>query len=139
MATLIPFVMASGLVAKDYPKIKIPYLLLMAIGFVSIAATKIPGYSCARFIYPTFHAISGLTIFLVPLLVVKAEKAPASYMLISLGGALMSLGGVALSFLKADKQLLFLSWDVVLMILAPMLFFTALFFALGLHLRKKSE
>ena len=45
---------------------------------------------------------------------------------------MIGLGGIALAFLSAGKQLLFFSQDFVLTILAPLLFLTALFFALGL-------
>ncbi len=55
-----------------------------------------------------------------------------SFAYVTVGGTLIGLGGIALAFLSAGKQLLFFSQDFVLTILAPLLFLTALFFALGL-------
>jgi len=44
---------------------------------------------------------------------------------------LIGLGGIALSFLSAGSQLLFFSQDLVLTILAPLLFLMSLAFAWG--------
>ncbi|MBT5420953.1 MAG: hypothetical protein HOK80_08670, partial [Candidatus Cloacimonetes bacterium] len=51
---------------------------------------------------------------------------------VTIGGTLIGLGGIALAFIKNGGQLLFFSPLVVLTIIAPLLFLTALFFALGL-------
>jgi hypothetical protein len=43
---------------------------------------------------------------------------------VTVGGALIGLGGIALAFLKAGGQLLFFSADFVFTILAPLLLMT---------------
>ncbi len=133
VAGLIPFSLATGLVSKFYPDYEKPYMWLMILGVVLIAVTKYMGLvTLGKIVYPLFHATAGLTIFFIPILAVKAGKAKSSFINVTIGGTLIGLGGIALGFLTVGKQLLFFSGEFVLMILAPLLFFTALFFALGL-------
>jgi hypothetical protein len=54
------------------------------------------------------------------------------FLWVTLGGTLIGLGGIALAFLTAGKQLLFFSPEFVLMILAPLLFLTAFSYMWGL-------
>ena len=51
--------------------------------------------------------------------------------MVAIGGILIGAGGIALAFLKAGKQFLFFSQDVVMAILAPLLLVMALFFTWG--------
>ena len=120
VAGLIPFSLAIG------------YMILLVIGLILITITRYGDMAAARIVYPVFHAIAGITIVAVPLLALKAGKVDGMFTLVSLGGALISTGGMALAFLTAGKQLLFFSQDVVLLVLAPILFLTALCFAAGL-------
>ena len=133
VAGLIPFSLATGLVSKFYAEHEKKYLGLMIVGLVLIAVTKYGGFtSLSKVVYPLFHAIAGLTIFFVPIIAVKSGKAKSALINVTIGGTLIGLGGIALGFLTVGKQLLFFSGEFVLMILAPLLFLTALFFALGL-------
>jgi hypothetical protein len=133
VAGLIPFSLATGLISKFYPKFEKPYLGLMILGVVLIALTKYAGLgTLGKIVYPLFHSIAGLTIFFIPILALKSGKAKTAFINVTIGGTLIGLGGIALGFLTVGKQLLFFSGEFVLMILAPLLFLTALFFALGL-------
>ena len=138
VAGLIPFGIATGLVARHYSGAHMGYLGLMLVGVVLIAIAKFGGFAdFAKVIYPIFHGIAGLTIVIVPILAVKAGEASGKYIFVAVGGALMGLGGMALAFLSVGKQLLFFSGDVVMAILAPLLFLTTFSFLLGLV--KKQE
>ncbi len=129
---LIPFSLATGLISRFYPKYEKMYLILMVIGLVLITVTRYGNMlSLGKIVYPVFHAIAGLTIFFIPILVCKGKKVQKGFGMVTIGGTLIGLGGIALAFLKAGKQLLFFSQDFVIMILAPLLFFMTLFFALG--------
>ncbi len=133
VAGVIPFSLATGLIARFYPRMHKPYLGLMVLGLLLIAVVKYGGFAdLSRIIYPIFHAIAGLTIFFVPIMAIKAKQAPGGFFYFSIGGALIGLGGIALTFLSAGKQLLFFSGDVVMAILAPLLFLTTLGFAIGI-------
>lgn len=131
VAGLIPFGLATGLMTKYHEEYSKNFLYLMVLGLVLITVSRYGGMSWGSIVYPVFHAIAGITIFFVPILAVKAEKAASQFIYITVGGTLIGLGGMALAFLKAGKQLLFFSQDFVLLILAPLLFMTALFFSLG--------
>ncbi len=132
VAGLIPFSLATGLIAQFFPKYEKPYLWFMAIGLVLIAITRYAGMAgLAKVVYPIFHAIAGLTIVGVPYLACRKHLVQKGFSMVAIGGILIGLGGMALAFLKAGKQLLFFSQDFVLMILAPLLLFMALFFTFG--------
>ncbi len=131
VAGLIPFGLATGLMTKYHEEYSKNYLYLMVVGLVLITVSRYGNMSWGSIVYPVFHATAGLTIFFIPILAVKAKKAASQFIYVTVGGTLIGLGGMALAFLKAGKQLLFFSQDFVLLILAPLLFLTALFFSLG--------
>jgi len=85
----------------------------------------------AKIVYPVFHAIAGLTIFFLPIFLIKANKVNSQFIWVTVGGTLIGLGGIALGFLTAGRQLLFFSPEFVLMILAPLLFVMALCYMYG--------
>ncbi len=133
VATLIPFSLAAGLVARFYPEKLTPYLVVLAVGLLLIGSSKFIGMpTLAKIVYPVFHSIAGLTIFIIPIVAVKQGKMSTDFYGVTAGGMLISLGGIALGFLTAGKQLLFFSHEFVLMILAPLLFLTALGYMWGL-------
>ncbi len=132
VAGLIPFGLATGLVSKFFPDAEKKYLVLLIIGLVLIAITRYGDMVTAgKIIYPIFHAIAGLTIFALPIYGVKNEKAKSSFIMVTVGGTLIGLGGIALAFLKAGSQLLFFSQEFVLLILAPLLLLMTISFAIG--------
>jgi len=133
VAGLIPFSLATGLIAQFYPKYEKPYLWLMVIGLVLIAIARYGGMvTFGKIVYPVFHAIAGLTIVIVPFLACAAgDKVQKGFSMVAVGGILIGLGGMALAFLKSGKQLLFFSQDVVMAILAPLLLVMALCFTWG--------
>ena len=133
VAGFIPFCLATGLVAKYFPDSEMKYLALMVVGFLAITVTRLGGMVLpGKIVYPLFHAIAGLTIFGIPIYLVKKEKVKSSFIFVTIGGTLIGLGGIALAFLKGGKQLLFFSQEFVLLILAPLLFLMALSFTIGL-------
>ncbi|MBL7022693.1 MAG: hypothetical protein ISR90_01360 [Candidatus Marinimicrobia bacterium] len=134
VAGLIPFSLAIGLVMQYYPEHGKNTLIFFIVGLLLIATTKYayttpPGWG--KIVYPLFHAIAGFTIFFLPLFASKAGKAPAGFYNVTIGGTIIGIGGIALAFIMNGKQLLFFSADFVSLILAPVLFLTALFFMLG--------
>ena len=133
VATLIPFTLATGLVC-EYHKDKAKWFaILMLIGLILITLTRYVDSMelIGKRAYPIFHSIAGLTIFLVPIFLVKADKVKSQFIWVTVGGTLIGLGGIALGFLTAGKQLLFFSPEFVLMILAPLLLAMALCYAYG--------
>jgi hypothetical protein len=133
VATLIPFSLATGLVSRFYPEHEKMYLSAMILGVVLIAVSRFTDMGTfAKIIYPIFHSIAGLTIFVIPIMEFKKGTMSKCFLWVTLGGTLIGLGGIALAFLTAGKQLLFFSPEFVLMILAPLLFLTAFSYMWGL-------
>jgi hypothetical protein len=137
---LIPAGLSLGLVVQFYPKYGMPYLIVVILGLALIGITRILELDeLGRIVLPIFHTIAGLTIVLLPMLVVREGRAPTGFLGVSLGGVLIGLGGIALAFLKADNQFLFFTEEVVFAILAPLLLLMALAFTWGLVTDMLSE
>jgi hypothetical protein len=133
VASAIPFAWATGVIKQFHPKYEKPFLILMIVGFLLITVTRFADMKVlGRIIYPVFHSTAGLTVILLPVVGVLKKRVPRSFLLVSLGGFLISSGGISMAFIIAGRQLLFVSPDVLFLIMAPVLFFTVLFYELGL-------
>ena len=137
---LIPAGISLGLVTQFYPQYGRGYLVFVALGLVLIGITRLfEMEGLGRIVLPIFHTVAGLIIFLLPIMVVRAGRAPGSFIWVSIGGALIGVGGIALAFLKAGNQLLFFSSEVVFAILGPLLLLMTLAFAWGFLKEMKAE
>ncbi len=133
VAVLIPAGLAVGLVAEFAPaweKVMVPFALA---GLIAIAITAFTGPAqVGTIILACVHAVFGLTIVILPIVVAAKGKAPGAFVLVSVGGAVISLGGMALAFLKSGRQLLFFTADLTFTLLAPILLVMALAYTWGL-------
>lgn len=133
LATLIPIGMAVGLVLDKLPHWGELALVLGIIGFVGVAVTRSlkTGSKIGTIFLAATHSIAGLTIFIIPIaLVVRGDAEPA-FGLISIGGALIGIGGLALMFIKMKKPIL--SVELVMKLLPWILAAMMFFFAWGLR------
>ena len=141
VTTLIPLGLAVGLVCEFYKdKFGNPYKIFAVIGLLAIILTRfVPDVPRALQIISiaTVHSIFGLTIFIIPIIAVKAKQAPSGFIFVTVGEVLIGLGGIALTFLGSEKQLLFFSKDFVGMILGPLLLLMALSFTFGFMKKMK--
>jgi len=129
VATLIPLGISMGLVEQFYPQWKKAYKWFAVVGFLAIAISAVGNMEMVKRIsVPLFHGVAGLIIFIAPFMINKEKK---GFWWVSIGGLLISTGGMALAFLKAGKQLLFFSEPVVFAILAPLLLLMAWAFTWG--------
>ena len=131
VATLIPLGLSLGLMNQFMPEYKKAYSWFALVGFLAVAVTSISGMALKSIAVPVFHGVAGVIIVGIPLKRCIKDSAPKGFGLIGIGGILISLGGMALAFLKAGKQLLFFSEAVVMLILAPLLLLMALAFTWG--------
>ncbi len=130
VATLIPLGLSVGLVTEFYQKYAKGYLIFSLIGLVVILITRFaPVGGFAIFVYALVHSIAGLLIFFLPILVTKAKKAPGDFIMVTVGGFLIGVGGIALAFLKAGVAIL--SAETILAILAPLLLLMTLAYTWG--------
>lgn len=132
VSVFIPAGLSLGLVSAFYPKYERAYLAFALIGLIAIAVTRFTGpKALATIVLIIVHTVAGLLIFGVPIFAVSGKKAPTGFIWVTVGGALIGLGGIALAFLKTDRQLLFFSAEFVFTILAPLLLLMTLAFAWG--------
>jgi hypothetical protein len=131
VASLIPLGISMGLMNQYFPAVKRVYSWFALVGFLAIAITSIIESPLKTIAVPVFHGVAGLIIFGAPIKVSIDGKAPKGFWWVGVGGALIGLGGIALAFLSAGSQLLFLSQAFILQILAPLLLLMTLAFTWG--------
>jgi hypothetical protein len=104
VSTIIPLSLSTGLVGEFYPSLKTAYLIFILISFGAVVYTRyrFPGKT-ALVVLVTTHAISGLVIFVLPILVSLQGKAAYTFGLVGIGGALIGVFGLLLSLLKAKS------------------------------------
>jgi hypothetical protein len=144
VAVLIPAGLALGLVAQVYPNYETPYLIFAIVGLLAIAITRLTSLGAgpvATIVLIIVHTIAGLTIFFLPISAVVRDMVPGGFIFVTIGGALIGLGGIALAFLKTGSQLLFFSAEFVFLILAPLLLAMTLAFTWGFvkHISSQSQ
>ncbi|MEW6141812.1 MAG: hypothetical protein AB1597_01455 [Chloroflexota bacterium] len=132
VAVLIPAGIALGLVSEYTTKWRLAYLIFAIVGLVAIAVTRFTGPALvATIILVIVHSVSGLLIFALPIVAVNKGTAPSGFIGVTVGGALIGIGGIAMAALKTGGQLLFFSAPVVFAILAPLLLLMTLAFTWG--------
>ncbi len=108
LSTILPLSLATGLVWERLEAYRISYLTFSLWGFLAIAITRstpIPG-RLPTLVLAFVHAVAGLTILLLPIVLVFTSQAPPMFSLVGIGGGLIGLAGLLLSFLKAGKPIL---------------------------------
>jgi hypothetical protein len=108
VSTIIPLTLSLGLVWEHSSAFRVPYLVFVVLGFLAVSITrstpmqnKLPTVTIAL-----VHGVAGLTIFLLPIVISLQGQANPAFALVGVGGALIGLGGLLLSFLKAGKPIL---------------------------------
>ena len=132
VAVLIPAGLSLGLIAEFLPRFEKAWLAFMLLGLIAIAITRYVGPPIlATVILVIVHASAGLVVFGLPIRMVAKGAAPGGFIWVTVGGALIGIGGIALAALKTGSQVLFFSADVVFLILAPLLLIMTLAYAWG--------
>lgn len=121
VSTVIPLSLSLGLVWEHVVNWRLGYLAFAILGFLAIAVTRalpMPG-KLPTITLAVIHGIAGMTIFLLPVMLAVQGLARPAFSLVGIGGALIGLGGLLLSFLKAGRPIL--SKTVVLRLLPVLL------------------
>ncbi len=131
VSTLIPLSLSLGLVWEHLAAIRNFYLLFAVSGFLAIIITRsIPLKNrLPVLVLAAIHGFAGITIFLLPFFLVFTGRAAPGFALVGVGGALIGLVGLQLSFLKAGRPIL--SRKTILLILPGLLLVTTAAFVLG--------
>lgn len=131
VSTTIPLAISLGLVWEYLASFRTAYLVFAILGFLAIVVTRsipTPG-KLPTIILALVHGIAGMIIFLLPIIFAFQGKAHPLFSLVGVGGALIGIGGLALSFLKAGKPIL--SKELILKILPAILLLMTLCFVIG--------
>jgi len=129
-ATLIPLSLSLALVETFLKKFYTLYMVFAMVIFLAILIFRFWGGRLLSILSIIIgHGIAGLIITFLPLFLYFSGKANPKIVFVGVGGALIGIGGLLLSFLKAGKPLL--SERMILTVLSPLLFLMTLFFVLG--------
>jgi hypothetical protein len=131
ISTIIPLSLALGLMWEHAASYRVTYLLFSIIGFLAVSITRsIPVKDkLPTIVLAIVHGIAGMTIFLLPSILAADGKMDPAFALVGLAGALMGLGGLLLSFLKAGKPVV--PRETILRILPGLLLLMAVCFVAG--------
>lgn len=108
VSTIIPLSLSLGLVWEHVAAYRQAYLVFVILGFLAIALTRslaMPG-RLPTIVLAVVHGIAGLTIFLLPIVLAAQGQVKPAFFLVGLGGALIGIGGLLLSFLKTGRPIL---------------------------------
>ena len=131
ISTIIPLSLATGLVWQHLASIRTSYLVFAIVGFLAVTFTRsipTPG-KIPTFVLAIVHGIAGMTIFLLPIILSVQAQTASLFSLVGVGGALIGIGGLLLSFLKAGRPIL--SRETILKVLPGLLFLMTLCFVIG--------
>jgi hypothetical protein len=132
VGALYPAFMAAGVLGKDHWRKYVIFILLMLLLMVIGQLSYKLIFTGAEVI---LHSVSGLIITFLPFIIVARRRAPPTESLIGLGGLLISIGGLALATLLAQKPLL--PMETVIFLLHPLLFLSAFLMAAGIYLCRR--
>jgi len=131
VSTIIPLALSLGLVWEHLASYRALYLIFTIIGFAAVTLTRmIPMQNRVPTItIAIVHGIAGMTIFLLPMVLAMQGVMNPAFALVGIGGALIGILGLLLSFLKAGKPIL--SRETILRIFPGLLLLTTICFVAG--------
>ena len=130
VSTIIPLSLSLGLISEHLPQYETVYLIFSIVGFFFIVFTR-SAKSKALKVTPvaSVHGIAGMTIFLLPIVFSIQGITSPGFAWVGIGGALIGVGGLLLTFLKSGKAIL--SKEMILTVLPSLLFLMTTAFVVG--------
>lgn len=131
VSTIIPLSLATGLVWQYITSYRTLYLVFAIVGFLAVTFTRTiptPG-KIPTIVLAIVHGIAGMTIFLLPIILSVQGKTQPLFSLVGIGGALIGVGGLLLSFLKVGRPIL--SRETIFKVLPGLLLLMTLCFVIG--------
>lgn len=134
VSTIIPLSLSLGLVWEYLIQFRMLYLLFTILGFLAVVISRsfFPS-RLAVISLATVHGISGLVIFLLPIILSLMGYTNPGFALVGIGGALIGIGGLLSSFLRTGQPIL--SRERILSLLPGLLFAMTITFVIGFALR----
>jgi len=131
VSTIIPLSLAVGLVWQHLASWRTSLPVVAIIGFLAVTLTRsipTPG-KIPTIVLAITHGIAGMTIFLLPIIIAVQGQIKPLYSLVGIGGALIGVGGLLLSFLKTGKPIL--SRETIMKLFPILLLLTTALFVAG--------
>jgi hypothetical protein len=134
ISTIIPLSLSLGLVWEYLINFRIIYLVFTILGLLAVILTRqfTPGRPAVT-VLAVVHGISGMLIFLLPIIISLQRETSPGFILVGVGGALIGIGGLLLSFLRTGRPIL--SKRMVLSLLPALLLLMTICFVAGFALR----
>lgn len=134
VSTIIPLSLSLGLVWEYFAEFRQFYLIFTVIGLLAVIMTRqfTPG-RFAVIVLAIVHGVSGMVIFLLPIVLSFQGATAPGFAFVGLGGALIGIGGLLLSFLKTGRPIL--PREVILSLLPGLLLLMVIAFVAGFALR----
>jgi hypothetical protein len=135
VSTVIPLALSLGLVWEHLASYRTSYMIFTIVGFAAVILTRTVWTQDRMHIpIPTItiaivHGISGLIIFLLPIILSFQGVMQPTFSLVGIGGALISLDGLLLSFFRTGKPIL--SREMKLRIFPSLLLLMTICFVAG--------
>jgi hypothetical protein len=133
-STIIPLSLSLGLVWERVPSLRMPYLVFAIVGYLAVLVTRSIKFpiKLSTVILAIVHGVAGLLVFLLPSILTAQGDAKPGFALVGLGGAMISLGGLLLYFLKTGHPIV--SREIILRILPALFLLMTLSFVAGFML-----
>jgi len=130
VATLIPITLSLGLVTDKLENASF-YSILISITFIIAVYLRFFSHGkIALLSLGAIHLLSGSVVFILPIVLFFSKQAEIHILMISLGGIIIGIAGVALGFLKTGK--LIEIKEKIFSLFPTVLFLTTLAFVIGL-------
>ena len=107
ISTIIPLTLSLGLIWQHLASYRTVYLIFTIISFLAVILTRsIPMQNKLPVITIAItHGIAGMIIFLLPIIITIQGQVKPLFSLVGVGGALIGILGLLLSFLKTGKPI----------------------------------
>lgn len=131
ISTIIPLTLSLGLVWQHLASLRTVYLIFTIISFLAVILTRsiVMQNKLPVIVIAITHGIAGMTIFLLPIILSAQGQVMPLFSLVGVGGALIGLAGLLLSFLKTGKPIL--SRDTIMRLFPMLLLLTTALFVAG--------
>jgi len=106
-ASTLPLGFSMGMVAVFLHDYHLGYGVLVSILYAGLVIQKLRQQTKSAMVFQILlHGITGLVLFIMPLVLVIQGEVNPGYLGISVGTGLIAVGGMALAFLKSGKPIL---------------------------------
>ncbi|MEA3288164.1 MAG: hypothetical protein U9Q77_12425 [Candidatus Marinimicrobia bacterium] len=133
-ASTLPLGFSIGMVAVFLPAYHLAYGSLVSILYAGLAIQKLRDQAKSAMLFQILlHGLTGLVLFIMPLVLVLQSTVNPGYLGISVGTGLVAIGGMALAFLKSGKPIL--TKDQIYTIFPGVLLLAVFAFSVGIGSR----